>query len=98
MKPIEFEGSNCVFAKDQTEYLPLPAFKNNSEVGEVVSCWQLTWIERLKVLLRGRFYFSVWTFNKPLQPQRPFVDNPLTTFSKYIKLSQPTTEKEKINE
>lgn len=27
MKPIEFPGVNVVFAKDQPEYMPLPAMK-----------------------------------------------------------------------
>jgi len=79
MKPIKFNGSNCVFAENQPPYLPLPAYKNEKDLkGVVVSCWKLTFLERLKILFRGRLYFSVWTFNKPLQPQRPFVDNPLT--------------------
>jgi hypothetical protein len=30
MKPIEFKGQNTVYAKDQKEYLPLPAFKYNT--------------------------------------------------------------------
>jgi len=77
MKPINFKDSNCVFAKDQPEYLPLPACKIEGVEGEVISCWQLTWLERFKILLKGRFYFSVWTFNRPLQPQRPWIDNPL---------------------
>ena len=78
MRPIEFKGSNTIFAKDQPEYLPLPAYKSNNKEGEVTSCWKLSLKERFKVLLRGRMYFSVWTFNKKLQPQRPSVDNPVT--------------------
>jgi hypothetical protein len=27
MKPVEFPGVNVVFAKDQSEYMPLPAMK-----------------------------------------------------------------------
>lgn len=27
MKPVEFPGVNVVFAKDQPEYIPLPAMK-----------------------------------------------------------------------
>ena len=27
MKPVEFPGVNVVFAKDQPEYVPLPAMK-----------------------------------------------------------------------
>lgn len=75
MKPVKFKGSNVVFAENQPEYLPLPAFKDES--GIVVSCWKMTWIERLKFLFTGRIYLQVLTFNKPLQPLLPSVENPL---------------------
>jgi len=74
MKPIEFEGFNCTYAKDQPEYLPLPVHKTPG--GEVISCWALTWRERLRVLFAGRVWHSVLTFNAPLQPQRPSVRKP----------------------
>lgn len=76
MSPCAFDGSNIVFAKDQPEYLPLPA--HLSDGGIVTSCWKLTWKERLKVLIWGKLYLQVLTFNKPLQPQLPLVDNPVT--------------------
>ena len=66
MKPIEFLGCNCVYAKDQPEYIPLPAHK--SKEGEVTTCWKLSLKERLTVLFKGKLYLSVLTFNKPLQP------------------------------
>jgi hypothetical protein len=68
MRPTEFTGQNRVYAKDQQPYRPLPAFTN--ERGDVVSCWALTWSERLVVLFTGRVWLTVKTFNKPLQPQR----------------------------
>jgi len=74
MKPIEFPEVNCVLAEDQPEYLPLPVFR--ADDGEVVSCWALTWSERFKVFFRGRIWWSVLTFNRPLQPQCPHVDRP----------------------
>ncbi len=77
MKPIEFEGSNCVFAKDQPEYLPLPAYQSKGIEGEVVSCWRLSWKERIKILFGNPIFISVWAFHKPLQPQRPSLDNPV---------------------
>lgn len=64
-----------MFAENQPEYLPLPAFKDQS--GTVLTCWKLTFKERLKVLLNGRFYFMQLTFNSPLQPQLPSVENPM---------------------
>ncbi len=68
MKPIEFKEQNVVFAKDQPEYQPLPAFKNESTQGEVISCWNLTLTERLRLLLTGKLWVSLMTFNKPLTP------------------------------
>lgn len=81
MKPVRFKGWNTAYAEDQPEYLPLPGYKapaSEDPTGNFTSCWKLTFLERLKVLFSGRFYFSVWTFNNPLQPQRPYVENPLT--------------------
>lgn len=75
MKPISFEEQNDVYAKDQPEYLPLPVYKEHTGYrGEVISCWQLTLRERLKVLFTGKFWFCQMTFNKPLQPQLPTVN------------------------
>lgn len=74
MKPISFKEQNCVIAKDQNEYLSLPAWK--SKDGTIISCWQLSFIERIKLLFTGRLWFKILTFNKPLQPQRPLIDYP----------------------
>lgn len=68
MHPIEFEQQNLVIAKDQPEYLPLPAYVDHA-TGEVTSCWGLSWRERLRVLLSGRVYLTLLTFGRPLQPQ-----------------------------
>ena len=74
MKPIKFKESNIVFAKDQPEYIPLPAFKNDSPNGEVVSCWKLTFRERVKILFTGKLWCCLLTFNKPLTPSFFTVD------------------------
>lgn len=71
MKPIEFPEQNIVFAKDQPEYLPLPAHKADSQQGEVISCWQLSFKERIKILFTGKLWISLMTFNKPLTPMLP---------------------------
>lgn len=68
MKPIEFPEQNVVFAKDQPEYQPLPAFRNDSPQGEVITCWQLSFSERLRILFTGKLWVSLMTFNKPLTP------------------------------
>lgn len=68
MKAIEFKEANIVFAKDQPDYLPLPAFKNHSPEGEVVFCQRLSFPERIKILFTGKLWVSLMTFNKPLTP------------------------------
>lgn len=77
MKPIEFEQANITFAEDQPEYQPLPAYiETASNDGLVVSCWSLSFYERLKVLFGGKIWLMQYTFFKPLQPQLPTVDSP----------------------
>jgi len=75
MKPIKFKEANVTFAKDQAEYLPLPAFKpQNSESGEIVCCWGLTLRERLKIIFTGKVWVHLLTFHNPLQPIMLSVD------------------------
>jgi len=74
MTPCDFPEQNVVYAKDQKEYLPLPAHRSTG--GRVICCWSLSWRERLAILLRGRLWLSVLTFNQPLQPLLPQVDHP----------------------
>jgi hypothetical protein len=74
MKPIKFKESNVTFAENQKEYLPLPAFRNND--GEVISCWKITFLERIKLLFTGKLWLSCLTFNQPLQPLLPMVNYP----------------------
>ena len=68
MKPKQFPEVNVTFAKDQPEYMPLPAFRNDSPQGEVVTCWSLSFRERLRILFKGEIWVSLLTFNKPLTP------------------------------
>ncbi len=67
MKPIRFKESNMTFAENQPEYLPLPAWKGQD--GTVISCWKLSWVERIKILINGKVWLRVLTFNQLLQPQ-----------------------------
>jgi len=68
MTPKQFKEANVTFSKDQPEYQPLPAFRNYSPQGEVITCWNLTFRERLRVLFKGEIWLSLLTFNKPLTP------------------------------
>lgn len=62
------------YAKDQPEYIPLPVRRDVH--GAVVTCWKLSSIERVRMLLQGRFYLTILTFNSPLQPIRIEMDKP----------------------
>ena len=50
MRPIEFPEQTTVWAKNQPEYLPLPSYTNDHET---VTCWRLTWRERLRIFWTG---------------------------------------------
>ena len=77
MKPVNFKGSNCIYAEEQDEYLDLPAYKHDDEWGSVSACWKLSIYERVKILFSGHIYTTLLTFGKPLTPQRLDVDSPL---------------------
>lgn len=68
MKPVEFKHQNIIFAKDQPQYQPLPALKIESPEGQIISCWKLSFKERIQVLFSGRIWSSLMTFNNPLTP------------------------------
>jgi hypothetical protein len=76
MKLCEFEEQNYVIAKDQPEYLPMPAHITQNEEGEIICCWQLTWKERIKLLITGKIWHSIWTFHQSLQPQMLSIEKP----------------------
>jgi hypothetical protein len=66
MTPIEFEGVDTVFAKDQPQYNQLPA--QRTPEGEVITCWELTEEEKQTLQETGQIWLRVHTFNQPLQP------------------------------
>ena len=74
MQPITFAESNTVFAENQPEYIPLPAY--SGEDGEVITCWRLSWSERLMLFVTGRVWLRMLTFNQSLQPVVLEVYNP----------------------
>jgi len=72
MKPVEppkREGfDRVVFAKDQREYIPLPANISRDLHGSVETRWRLTWREWFKLLFGADVYLNILTFRNPLQP------------------------------
>jgi len=77
MKLIEFPEVNIVYAKDQVEYNPLPAYKLIGSIdGAITCCWKLSLIERFKILFTGKIWHRILTFNRPLQPQLLMFNKP----------------------
>lgn len=72
MKPVSFPESNFVAGRDQS-YRDLPAWTDNRVV---ISCWGLTFGERLRLLFSGKLWIALLTFGKPVQPQLPQVQTP----------------------
>lgn len=79
MDPIEFKEQNVVFAKDQPQYRPLPALIKPGPEGEVVSCWGLSFRERIRVLFTGRIWVSLWSFMDISGNLNPLTPSRLTT-------------------
>jgi hypothetical protein len=78
MKPIEFKEQNYVIAKDQPEYMPLPAYVEKQDpTGRMTFCWQLSWLERIQVLFTGCVWHQTLTFGNLLQPQLLSVQKPV---------------------
>ena len=76
MNLIEFPEQTVVIAKDQPEYKPLPAHQFGDESGTIACCWKLGFLERIRVLLTGKIWHQILTFNGPLQPQLLTVEKP----------------------
>lgn len=66
MRPTKFKEHNVIYAKNQPEYQQLPALKG--EDGTVISCWKLSWKEKIKLLITGKIWLAVMTFNNSFQP------------------------------
>lgn len=70
MKTIPFPEANIVAAKNQPQYQQMPCYIDPAPDGKVIACWQLTWYERLQVLLTGKVWTVLLCFHQPITPQR----------------------------
>ena len=76
MKPIYFKEHNKVYAKNQEPYLPLPVYEDVEQGGRVFHCWELSFVERIKVLFTGKLWINVLNFGQKLQPIKPMTQSP----------------------
>jgi hypothetical protein len=72
--------SEVILAKDQPQYLPLPVanFQYSDGTESMISCYHLSWRERLRILITGKVWWEQLTFGSPLQPQKMYLAEPLT--------------------
>jgi len=73
MKPTSFPQQNAILAEDQPQYQTLPVCV---EPDEIISCWKLSWPERLAILFTGTLWLRQLTCGGRLQPQLPQVESP----------------------
>lgn len=82
MKPAEhvldrYHDEEIVYAKNQHDYLPLPALPIGDPTrGIVLTRWTMSLRERIKVLFSGSVFVQIMTFRQPLQPIAVSVDQP----------------------
>lgn len=77
MKARNFKQQNVIFAKDQEEYLPLPAYCD-TETRTATFSFKLSEEEIKQVIETGTIYLTTLTFNQPLQPISQSLLNPFT--------------------
>ena len=63
MSPYSFDEVDRVYAKDQPEYQPLPAWSDDQETR---TAWRLTWVERFTVLFKGTLWLRQLNYGQPL--------------------------------
>lgn len=77
MELEKFDGHNTIIAKDQTQYRPFPCWRKPRDLhGTTIACWKLTWRERFQILIGGRIWHKVLTFQQRLQPQLLMTERP----------------------
>ena len=74
-------NGQTIFAKNQPEYIPLPAHVQPD--GTVTIRWKLSWKERILIFLTGSLWHQILTFNSPLQPQKLITSCPIMAHHGY---------------
>jgi len=74
MKPIKFKECNTTLKSNDKNIADLPALVMNDNDKIVVTCWKLSFVERIKILVTGKMWNCTMTFGKPLMPVKLTVD------------------------
>lgn len=65
MKSIKFKECNKVYAENQPEYITMDVLDDGKYV---VSCWEISFIEKIRILFTGKIWLSLLMFGNPLTP------------------------------
>lgn len=68
MKNVKFPACKHSDWVGQPEYIPLDAFTDGRVT---ITCYRLSFRERLNILFLGRLWLGQLNFGQPLQPQLP---------------------------
>lgn len=78
MKPTLFKGANGTLSGGPASHygtdddvIDLPVYRGQ---GSVLSCWQLSWLERFRVLWSGRVW--LWVLGRTHAPVSMQAENP----------------------
>lgn len=79
MRGIEFPQANTKLLPPEGQEAEVYALHiHRTEDGRVISCWQMTWGERLQALLTGKVWLHVWGRTHPplaIETRSPFNAN-----------------------
>ena len=75
MIPIRFEEANTTYTGEGCGDLPAWHGFDINQKFRIISCWRMTWRERLKALVTGRLWLDIWSTSLPpvaLLSDKPF--------------------------
>ena len=67
MQVVKFDKCNTVIGASNDESLPAYKDTKSSEAGFVI-CYRLSFLDRIKILFKGRLFVSIITFGDAVQP------------------------------
>lgn len=70
MKPISFKGQTTEIAKNQKEYITLPALVLKDDEGTVIFCIKMNLWERVWLLFTGKLWCAFLMFGKDMTPSK----------------------------
>jgi len=77
MNPVSFKEQNSTHGETQPQYVALPTHSVVGDPeGRVISCWNLSFKERMILLFTGKIWVSLLTFKHPIQPQLLEIKSP----------------------